>query len=133
MRARDMDKEPVIVPAKKLSQEQLAVLRKKATEPAFSGKLLHETRAGTFECAYCGNKIFESGAKFDSGTGWPSFCEAIPGSVRLEEDNSHFMKRIEARCAKCGSHLGHVFSDGPAPGKKRFCINSLAMDFYAKK
>jgi len=116
-----------------LSKNQLDILRKKATEPAFSGKHLKEKRNGTFECAYCGNKIFDSKSKFDSGTGWPSFCEAIKGSTRLEDDNSHFMKRTEVRCAKCGSHLGHVFDDGPMPGKKRFCINSLAMDFKAKK
>jgi len=122
-----------MVENKKLSQEQLMVLRKKATEPAFSGKLLNEKRDGSFVCAYCGNKIFESKSKFDSGSGWPSFCEAIKGSVKLEEDNSHFMKRTEVRCAKCDSHLGHLFNDGFGFGKKRYCINSLAMDFEGLK
>lgn len=117
----------------RLSAEQYRVLREKGTERPFSGKYLNNKADGTYVCGACGNPIFASSSKFDSGSGWPSFDRAIPGSVKLTEDNSHGMKRIEVSCAKCGSHLGHVFPDGPTETGNRFCINSVSMDFKAKK
>ncbi len=116
----------------KLTPEQYAVLRQKGTEPAFSGTLLHEKRDGMYTCAACGNQLFASGTKFDSGTGWPSFDDALPGSTKLVEDTGHGMHRTEVVCAKCGSHLGHVFDDGPTPSGKRYCINSVCLDLEAK-
>lgn len=117
----------------KLSPEQYAVLRQKGTEPAFSGKLLHESRDGTYNCAACGNALFSSDAKFDSGTGWPSFDQALPGAVKLSDDHSHGMHRTEVTCARCGSHLGHVFDDGPTATGKRYCLNSVCLDLEEKK
>lgn len=116
----------------KLTSEQYKVLREKGTEAPFSGKYLHEKRDGTYACAACDNPLFESGAKFDSGTGWPSFDQAIPGAVREIEDNSHGMHRTEIVCAKCGSHLGHVFNDGPTSTGKRYCMNSVCLDLKDK-
>jgi peptide-methionine (R)-S-oxide reductase len=114
----------------KLTPEQYAVLREKGTEMPFSGALLHEKRAGMFACAACGAELFRSGTKFESGTGWPSFTEpANRGNVELREDRSHGMIRTEVLCKQCGSHLGHVFPDGPGPTGDRYCINSVCLTF----
>lgn len=118
---------------KKLTPEQYKVLREKGTEAPFSGKYLNEKKKGMYKCAGCGNPLFSSDTKFDSGTGWPSFDEALPGAIRLEEDKSHGMTRTEAVCAKCGSHLGHVFPDGPTKTGKRYCMNSVCLDLEEKK
>lgn len=112
----------------KLTPEQYVVLREKGTEAPFSGKLLHEKRDGTYNCAACGNPLFSSDAKFDSGTGWPSFDEALPGAVKEVADDSHGMHRAEIVCAQCGSHLGHVFPDGPTDTGMRYCLNSVCLD-----
>lgn len=117
---------------RKLTPEQYKVLREKGTEAPFSGKLLHETRDGMYRCAACGQALFSSGAKFDSGTGWPSFQDALPGAVKFLEDNSFEMHRTEVVCSNCGSHLGHVFDDGPTQTGKRYCINSVCLDLEAK-
>lgn len=114
---------------KKLTPEQYAVLRDKGTEAPFKGKLLHEDRDGMFRCAACGNALFSSDAKFDSGTGWPSFDQALPRAVEQVRDSSHGMERIEAVCANCKSHLGHVFDDGPTVTGKRYCLNSVCLGF----
>lgn len=118
----------------KLTPEQYRVLREAGTEAPFSGKLLHNNDTGDYKCAACGNVVFQSGTKFDSGSGWPSFYDAAnTKAVKLIEDNSHGMHRMEVRCAKCGSHLGHVFNDAPdQPTGMRFCINSAALEFKKK-
>ncbi len=117
----------------KLTPEQYRVLREKGTELPFTGKLLHETRKGMFVCAACGTQLFSSGAKFDSGTGWPSFDEpANSKNVLLKDDFSHGLRRTEVLCRKCGGHLGHLFDDGPTASGKRFCINSCALEFEKK-
>jgi len=117
---------------KNLTPEQYRVLREKGTEPPFTGKYLHTDADGTFACAACGNALFKSDAKFDSGTGWPSFDEALPGAVEYHTDGSHGMVRTEITCARCGSHLGHVFDDGPTASGKRYCINSVCLNLDEK-
>ncbi len=116
---------------KKLTPEQFNVLRKKGTEKAFSGALLDNHDSGMYVCAACGTPVFSSDAKFDSGTGWPSFTATTGDDmVETEEDRSFFMRRTEVHCKKCGGHLGHVFDDGPREaGGKRYCINSCSLDF----
>ena len=119
---------------KHLTPEQYHILREKGTEPAFTGKLLHNKQEGVYRCAGCGNELFSSKTKFDSGTGWPSFDDLMSDkSVVLEEDASYGMKRVEVTCAKCGGHLGHLFNDGPTKTGKRYCINSCALKFKEKK
>ena len=112
-----------------LTPEQYAVMRQHGTERPGSCALLHEKRAGAFACAGCGQPLFRSTLKFESGTGWPSFNEPIPGAVETETDRSHGTVRTEVHCATCGSHLGHVFDDGPPPTHQRYCINGVAMTF----
>ena len=120
---------------KKLTPEQYHILREAGTETPFTGKLLSEKNTGDYRCAACGQVIFKSGTKFDSGTGWPSFSEpANREAVVLKEDLSGGIRRVEVTCSNCGSHLGHVFDDAPdQPSGQRFCINSAALDFQEKK
>mgnify|MGYP003866017317 CR=1 FL=1 len=115
---------------KKLTPEQYHVLREKGTETPGSGELLHEKRAGMYTCVACGNPLFSSDAKFDSDTGWPSFDQALPGATKHIDDTTHGMRRTEVVCAQCGSHLGHVFDDGPASTGKRYCMNSVCLDLH---
>src|SRR3989344_8668093 len=119
---------------KKLSKEAYHVLREKGTERPFTSELLKEKGNGMFVCGECGNEIFSSKTKFDSGTGWPSFYDAKKGAVEFKEDNSLFMKRTEVICSKCKGHLGHAFDDAiNTPTGKRYCVNSCALDFKVSR
>ncbi len=113
---------------KKLTEEEYNILRKKGTEPAFTGKYYYNKEKGEYLCKGCGSKLFSSDAKFESGTGWPSFFAPMKkNNIEYKEDLSHNMKRIEIRCKKCKCHLGHFFEDGP--NEKRFCVNSCSLEF----
>ena len=118
----------------RLTPDQYQVLRRAGTEPPFSGEYVDTDDDGLYRCAACHAPLFDSRTKFHSGSGWPSFTEAVaPGAVELVEDRSHGMRRTEVRCARCHSHLGHVFDDGPRDaGGKRFCMNSLALDLSTR-
>jgi peptide-methionine (R)-S-oxide reductase len=115
-----------------LTPEQYEVMRGHGTEAPHSCALNHEKRAGTFFCVGCGQPLFEATAKFESGTGWPSFNAALDGAVESTEDHSYGVSRTEVHCANCGCHLGHVFPDGPPPSFQRYCINGVALDFKAE-
>ena len=118
---------------KELDPMQYNVLREHGTERAGTSPLNDEKRAGAFVCAGCGEPLFDSATKFESGTGWPSFWQPMPGRVGTTTDRKFFMTRTEVHCAKCGGHLGHVFPDGPAPTGQRYCMNGAAMKFEEKK
>ena len=118
---------------KKLTPEEYAVLRQGGTEAPFSGEYVYTKERGMYRCRGCGNEIFSSETKFESGTGWPSFYDAIPGAVKLQEDRSLGMVRTEVICANCGGHLGHVFDDGPQPTGKRYCINCVSLNLEKNK
>jgi peptide-methionine (R)-S-oxide reductase len=114
-----------------LTPEQYHILREKGTERPFAGRYWNLKEDGAYVCAGCGQELFSSGTKFDSGCGWPSFYDAMDsGSIETRDDYSHGMHRIEVLCRRCGGHLGHVFEDGPAPTGQRYCINSASLQFH---
>ncbi len=118
----------------RLTPEQYRILRESGTERAFTGALHATKDAGRYHCAACGHVLFDSAAKFDSGSGWPSFWDVVQhGQVTLRDDTNHGMRRIEVRCGQCDSHLGHLFDDGPVPTGQRYCINSAALEFTSGK
>lgn len=116
----------------RLTPEQYDVMRRHGTERAGSCALNHEKRRGAFNCAGCGQPLFRSGEKFESGTGWPSFFDPLPGALGSTVDRSYGMVRTEVHCSRCGSHLGHVFPDGPPPTGLRYCINGVALEFKSE-
>jgi peptide-methionine (R)-S-oxide reductase len=112
-----------------LSADQFRVLREHGTERAGTSPLNYEKRTGQYDCAACGQALFESSTKYESGSGWPSFFRPLPGAVETTTDTTHGMTRVEVHCANCGGHLGHVFNDGPAPTGQRYCMNGMSLKF----